>query len=598
MTSTLARQLGVIYAAAFLVLALLIWARLEAEGTFRGSRELGATSERASAVADVVASAGEVRRGVLEHVISDASAQAALEADIDAAGTATSAGIEALEERAGRDADDVAQLASAWSAYTDLTRSETLPRSRAGDRDDAEATATSRGGPLFDDVLAAADDVEASIAAEREAALDAVEARFGRTRLAFFGIFLTLLAAGLWTWRFGRRLGRNLKGLTHAAEAVEGGDLGARAEVHSRDEVGRLATAFNSMASRLEDVGARQTTTTEALQDAVRRVAAFADRLARGDLTARIGADGNAGEGLATLFADLDAMAAELERLNAAVVGNAQDVRTTATQLLAVAQENLGASSEQAAAVTEVSATVEELGAAAGQAAARADELVDVAERARDVGEDGVEAVRATVDAMTAIAERTGTLVGDILALSEEVDEASAITSVVGELADRSNMLALNAGIEAAKAGEQGRGFAVVAHEVRSLAEQSKDAALQVSRILAAIGRRTSSTVLATEQSTAVVQRGRERAERAGAVIASLMGTIEDGTSSAALIAGTAREQRVAIDQIAQAIGDIGQASHRVASTARQTQDAVEALERLARELAEVVARYRTRVAA
>src|SRR5207253_8764623 len=126
---------------------------------------------------------------------------------------------------------------------------------------------------------------------------------------------------------------------------------------------------------------------------------------------------------------------------------------------------------------------------------------------------------------MEAIAE-------SIAGLSEQTQAISEIITTVNDLADQSNLLAVNAAIEAAKAGEQGKGFAVVAQEVRNLAEQSKQATAQVRTILGEIQRAANAAVLATEQGTRVVEGGMGLTQRAGDVIGQLADTIREASDA------------------------------------------------------------------
>src|SRR5205823_8373543 len=132
------------------------------------------------------------------------------------------------------------------------------------------------------------------------------------------------------------------------------------------------------------------------------------------------------------------------------------------------------------------------------------------------VSDDGTRAADTIARAMEEIRDRVQAIASDILALSGRTQQIGEITATVNDLADQSNILALNASIEAAKAGEQGKGFAVVASEVRNLAEQSKQATGQVRAILGDIQQATTGAVLATEQATKVVEDGRTLALGAG----------------------------------------------------------------------------------
>jgi methyl-accepting chemotaxis protein len=159
----------------------------------------------------------------------------------------------------------------------------------------------------------------------------------------------------------------------------------------------------------------------------------------------------------------------------------------------------------------------------------------------------------------------------------------------VGDLADQSNLLAVNAAIEAAKAGEHGRGFAVVAQEVRILAERSKAATSEIRTILGDIEKSTTAAVLATEQGTRAVEAGMKQASESGDVIRNLAKTIEDSAISASQIVVSSRQQVLGMDQTTQAMESIRQASNQNAAGSTQLRQAASSLASVAETLARLV---------
>jgi methyl-accepting chemotaxis protein len=180
-----------------------------------------------------------------------------------------------------------------------------------------------------------------------------------------------------------------------------------------------------------------------------------------------------------------------------------------------------------------------------------------------------------------------------IVRLSEQSQSIGEIIATVNDLAEQSNLLAVNAAIEAAKAGEQGKGFAVVAQEVKSLSEQSKQATAQVRTILGDIQRATSAAVLATEQGNKAVQAGVKQTTETGEAIRLLADSIAEAAQAATQIAASSQQQMVGMDQVALAMENIKQASVQNVSGTRQAEVAAQSLHELGQKLQQLAAQYK-----
>src|SRR5690606_18036026 len=191
------------------------------------------------------------------------------------------------------------------------------------------------------------------------------------------------------------------------------------------------------------------------------------------------------------------------------------------------------------------------------------------------------------------IREQMQAVAESIMRLGEQSQAIGEIVATVGDLAEQSNLLGVNASIEAAKAGEAGKGFAVVAQEVKALADQSKQATGQVRSILGEIQRAMTKAVLLAEQSGKTVEVGYERARTTGDVIQKLSERIGDGTDMATQIASASQQQRVGMDQISQAIENIRQASQDNVSGTRQVDQAARSLSQLGMKLKARAARFK-----
>jgi len=240
---------------------------------------------------------------------------------------------------------------------------------------------------------------------------------------------------------------------------------------------------------------------------------------------------------------------------------------------------------EQDAVVTETTATVNEVRATVTETAERAQSVAETAQVSVDISRSGTDSVAEAVTGMELIRHRVEDIADNILVLSEHTQQIGEIIATVNNLADQSRMLALNASVEAARAGEEGKGFAVVAMEVRNLADQNRDATIQVREILGEIQRATNGAVMVTEEGSKGVDTGQRLVNSAGDSIRELAKAIEDAATAAMQIAASTRQQTIGMDQLTDAMRTIKHATTETVSSTMQVEASVQRL----REAAEHV---------
>ena len=219
------------------------------------------------------------------------------------------------------------------------------------------------------------------------------------------------------------------------------------------------------------------------------------------------------------------------------------------TDLSATSQQAAASSEEQASAVAQVTSSIEEIHRMSESSTNTSQQVVKVADQAVTQGHEGLESVREVVNVM------------------ERFAQATDFVQVVGEVAEQSNLLAVNAGIEAAKAGDYGRGFSVVASEVRNLAEQSKEAAKQIRE---AIGQ---------------TQTGQQALADTDRVITSLGGVLQETSDKARQISGAAVQQSAGIKQISDAMSNLTQGGKDTAMASQQIKQAAQELTQVSQQL-------------
>jgi methyl-accepting chemotaxis protein len=234
---------------------------------------------------------------------------------------------------------------------------------------------------------------------------------------------------------------------------------------------------------------------------------------------------------------------------------------------------------EQAAAVTETVATVEEIAQTAEQSNERAKAVAESSRRAADGGALGRKSVESTILVMSDVKTRSESIAQSILSLAEQAQQIGEIIAVVNDLAEQTNILALNASIEATRAGEQGKGFSVVASEIKALAEQSKKATVQVRQILGEIQKSTNGAVMATEQGTKSVDEAMRIVNEADESIRMLVDTIVEAARASTAISTSASQQVIGMSQIQQAMRNINQATTQNLASTQQAEQAARNLE-------------------
>lgn len=287
----------------------------------------------------------------------------------------------------------------------------------------------------------------------------------------------------------------------------------------------------------------------------------------------------------ATLVAGVGLAAWVTHRVASRLSDLAQRVDTAAHEILAGVSQQVSGATEQAVAVQQTVATVDELVQTAEQAVERAQGVAARAQESVQVAEVGSTAVEESSSGMSDIRRQVEAIAASILELTQRAQSIGQVVDTVEDIAAETHLLALNAAIEAARAGEHGRGFAVVAGEVKNLAEQSKAATSQVSRILTEIEEGTGAAVIATEEGTRSSEAGAELVARAGATIAQLAETIAAAALAAEQIAASSRQQAAATVQISEAMRNVDTVMEQNVASARQAEVTAKALTGAAQEM-------------
>lgn len=317
----------------------------------------------------------------------------------------------------------------------------------------------------------------------------------------------------------------------------------------------------------------------------------FVARVGEGDLTGTTAVVRH--DELGELGTNLNTMVEGLRQIARQSREATENLNAAATEIRASTQEQAASVEEQLAAVQETAATVDEITHSGSQISRRAQEVIAAAQATAQTSDAGVAAIEDTVRAMDAIREQAEAVATNIVALSERTQAISDIITTVNDVSERSHLLALNASIEAAAAGEQGRSFAIVAAEMKTLADQAKEATRDVRSILGEIQRGINSSVMLTEEAVKRVTAGKDRIDASHVAIEELGARVQDSVQTFQQIVASTGQQQIGIEQVTIALQNIRQASQQTAASTRQLDQAAGDLTGLSRTLVSLTERYR-----
>jgi len=396
-------------------------------------------------------------------------------------------------------------------------------------------------------------------------------ARYTRNMIAAIGI-LFLLPASIIFYFFARSITRPLVDLVGTAGKIAAGDLSVEvASGNRRDEIGDLARAFTGMIRSLKEKEQ------------------IAQKIAAGDLTVE-----------ATPLSETDAlsnafstMVVKFREQIQEIVEGVTVLASSGSEIMASVSQLTSGAAETSTAVSETTTTVEEVKQTTEMSAQKAKHVSELGRKSVEISQTGLKSIEDTIQGMNNIKEQVESIADMVVQLSEQSQAIGEIIATVNDLAEQSNLLAVNASIEAAKAGEQGKGFAVVAQEIRSLASQSKQATTQVRTILFDVQKAISAAVMATELGSKAVETGVKLSTQAGEAIDVLAESVTEATGASIQIAASSQEQIVGMEQVVSAMENIREATLQMASSTKQTEKSAHDLHNLGLRLQEIVRFYK-----
>ncbi|HHM04669.1 MAG TPA: HAMP domain-containing protein [Gammaproteobacteria bacterium] len=443
-----------------------------------------------------------------------------------------------------------------------------------------------------------------------------------------------------------------LRSVMDAVSRRAQGDRQARSNVMSYDELGQLARAFNKMADKVDESADRERHNAEELCRNVNELLSVVSRAAAGDLSVEVnvvggGAIGELGRGLQQMIEGLRGLMEErrqaIEDLQAKVDGmlamvtraaggdltgtlpdlgedaigrlgksmqcmvdklsglvnqvqqSGIQVTSSATEIAATAKQQEATAAEQAATVNEIVATSTEISATAKELLNTMEEVAHVSEATAEAaanGQSGLEKMEAT---MHHVVDASASIASKLEVLNEKASNINTVVTTITKVADQTNLLSLNAAIEAEKAGEYGQGFAVVATEIRRLADQTAVATWDIEQMVKEMQSAVTAGVMSVEKFSEEVRRSVAEVETVGHQLVQIIEQVQALTPRFETVHEGMQSQAQGAEQIKQAMIQLNEAAQQTVQSLRQSNSAIERLNDAAHGLQQGVSRFKVK---
>jgi methyl-accepting chemotaxis protein WspA len=487
------------------------------------------------------------------------------------------------------------QMINVWSG--EVITSQLKMRQELGDKPGAAdamgrtpqlANATSSGIAEIYKFMNDAAAEEKRLLVERSLASERLQESM-RMILTGGGLVCVVLSLGV-AWLLVRALLSPLNNLTHAVNRIAAGDQAARAEVLSADELGEVSTEFNRMAQSIQDNQARELADTNALRAKVDSLLGVVSKAAAGDLTGRIDVSGD--DAIGRLAAGLDRMFDNLRGLLNNVQKAGIQVTTSATEIAASAKQQEATGIEQAQTSVEILSTTKEISANTSQLLKTMEGATAVADFTTSATADAQNNLRRMDSTMQHMVSATDSINAKLAALSEKASNINSVLITITKVADQTNILSLNAAIEAEKAGEAGRGFSVVATEIRRLADQTSVSTWDIEQMLKEMQSAVSASVMGMDKFSEEIRRSVGEVRQVTDQLSGVMDQVQKLAPQFDVVLQGMQSQAVGAEQITATMMQLNDATQQTVESLKATSEAVHQLQYAAGDLQTSVANF------
>lgn len=399
-------------------------------------------------------------------------------------------------------------------------------------------------------------------------------------------VLLALIIATVLT----RTLLTPINALTDAVGLIAAGDQTARAAVLSSDEMGQVTLAFNRMAQAIQDSQAKELEATNLLRGKVDSLLGVVSRAASGDLTGTIsvhGSDaiGRLGDGLRKMFDDLRGLLNNVQKAGI-------QVTTSATEIAASAKQQEATGIEQAQTSVEILSTTKEISANTTQLLRTMEEATAVADYTTNATAEAQNNLKRMDLTMQHMVAATDSINAKLAALSEKASNINGVLITITKVADQTNILSLNAAIEAEKAGDAGRGFSVVATEIRRLADQTSVSTWDIDQMLKEMQSAVSASVMGMDKFSEEIRRSVGEVRQVTEQLSSVMDQVQKLAPQFDLVLQGMQSQAVGASQISETMLQLNDATQQTVESLKATSEAVHQLQYAAGDLQTSVATF------